>query len=350
MPPLRLRLICLFTVAFLPAAGCGHRRAVSTNPELTTPVLAARALDAKVLYYNAVAAPWVAKDRPELAQPARTAAFAQAVQDPKLFRKLDRETHFDGLWLCGDPSQFKPLLEHLLATPDFTLGYLDHTSLIYRRGGPPWQIAQLDALRAKFVTPAEQATFLAGAATKLLGIRRLDEAKHCLEEAQKLDASAAEVWSGWSTWRMLRGEMPAALEAADKALALDPDSLSALACKTQALYASRKFSPAFDLSEKLLARNPDEPGALFYHAKIAHEAHAYDAEIQTLQHLIELAARSGAAVTGYRIYLGQAYAAKSDAESAMDQLSLALLDRDLPHEQRQFADELFNQIKDRAAK
>jgi molecular chaperone HtpG len=31
-------------------------------------------------------------------------------------RKLDRETHFDELWLCGDPSQFKPLLERLKGT------------------------------------------------------------------------------------------------------------------------------------------------------------------------------------------------------------------------------------------
>ena len=33
----------------------------------------------------------------------------------------------------------------------------------------------------------------------------------------------------------------------------------------------------------------------------------------------------------------------------MNQLSLALIDPDLPREQRQFADTLFNQIKERAA-
>jgi tetratricopeptide (TPR) repeat protein len=349
-PTMFPRSTAFLTLALLLAAtGCHRRHTVSKNPDLITPALAARALEAKTLFYNGMASPWVAKERPELAQPARAAAFAQAVQDPKLFRKLDRESRFDAIWLCGDPSQFKPLLEHLLETPDFTLAYLDQTSLVFRRGGGTWDIAQLDTLRANFSAPGEQAAFLAGAATRLLGIRRLEDAKRCLEQAQKLDSSSPDVWSGWSTWRMLRGEMPAAVEAADKALALDPDSLPALACKTQALYASKQFSPAFDLSERLVALSPDEPGALFYHAKISHEAHAYYAEIRTLEHLIDLATSSGADVSGYRIYLGQAFAAKGDAESAMDQLSRALVDPELPREQRKFCDNLFNQIKERAA-
>ena len=329
------------------AAGCHQRRsAVSTNPDLLTPILAARALHARVLYYNAPAQPWLAREQPGLVQPAHAAAFAQAVQDPRLFRKLDRELRFDTLWLTGDPSQFKPLLEHLLETKDFTLAYLDHTSLLFHREGPAWDAAQLDTLRAKFPV-ADQAGFLAAAATKLLAIRQPAAAKHCLTDAEKLDPRAPEVWSGWATYHLVRGEYAAALEAADRALALDDDFLPALACKTQALYATKKFSDAYDLSELLLARSPDDPAALFYHAKIAHEAHAYDAEIRTMQHLIALGTRAGASVSGYRVYLGQAYAAKSDADSARDQLTLALLDTELPREQRQFADQLLNQIQDR---
>ena len=341
-----LRWIIYITLAFLPAlAGCSRgRRAVSANAELMTPVLAVASLEAGTLFFNAPALAWLPADRPER---SRAAAFAQAAQDPRLFRKLDRELRFASVWLCGDPSQFKPLLEHLLETKDFGLSYLDHTSLVFRRGGATWETAKLEALRARFPVASEQAAFLAQAASRLLAIRQPEPARHCLEEAEKLDAAAPEVWSGWSSWRMARGEFPAAIEAADRALALDPDFLPALACKTQILYASKKFSDAYDLSERLLERAPDDPGTLFYHAKIAHEAHAYDAEIRTMKHLIELAARGGASVSGYRIYLGQAYAAKSDAENAMDQLSLALIDTELPREQRQFADELFNQIKER---
>jgi len=48
---------------------------------------------------------------------------------------------------------------------------------------------------------------------------------------------------------------------------------------------------------------------------------------------------------GYRVYLAQSYAAQGDADSAMDQVTLALLDTTLPREQRKFADELLTQIK-----
>ena len=338
-----LRTIAILSLVL--TAGCSHRRGTaSTNPELLTPALAAKALEPGALYFNAPAAPFVPADRPER---ARAAAFAQAAQDPQLFRKLDRESRFAVLWLCGDPSQFKPLLEHLLSTQDFSLAYLDHTSLIFRRGSAAWDPARLEEIRARFPLPAEQASFLAQSAARLLAVRQPDPARKCLDDAQKLDPAAPEVWTGWSAWRMARGEFPTALEAADRALALDPDFLPALACKTQILYATKKYSDAYDLSERLIERSPDDPGTLFYHAKISHEAHAYDAEIRTMKRLIDLATRGGASVSGYRIYLGQAYAAKSDADNAMDQLSLALIDPELPREQRHFADQLFNQIKER---
>ena len=140
-----LRTIAILSLVL--TAGCSHRRgAASTNPELLTPALAAKALEPGALYFNAPAAPFVPADRPER---ARAAAFAQAAQDPQLFRKLDRESRFAVLWLCGDPSQFKPLLEHLLSTQDFSLAYLDHTSLVFRRGSAAWDPARLEEIRAR---------------------------------------------------------------------------------------------------------------------------------------------------------------------------------------------------------
>ena len=59
----------------------------------------------------------------------------QAVENPKLFRQLDRQYRFDALLLIGDPSQYRQLLEHLLEANDWTLTYLDHAALIYKRGG-----------------------------------------------------------------------------------------------------------------------------------------------------------------------------------------------------------------------
>src|SRR4029078_731092 len=74
------------------------------TPELSTPGLAIETITARSLYYNAAARTWIAKDKPALLQKddtgagsPRARAFAQATQNRKLFRQLDRELRFDAL-------------------------------------------------------------------------------------------------------------------------------------------------------------------------------------------------------------------------------------------------------------
>src|SRR3954447_16887206 len=62
------------------------------NPLLTTPALALEQLQAKSLYYNGPAWPWLHERRPDLLgegerypDSQRVRSFTQAVQNPKLF-------------------------------------------------------------------------------------------------------------------------------------------------------------------------------------------------------------------------------------------------------------------------
>jgi len=190
----------------------GHAR---PSPPMRSP--------AKTVYYKRPRPqPWLAKEHPELAQPAsRGGPFAQGGgRTQNSFARLDRELRFDEVWLCGDPSQFPSRCSsHFLDTPDFTLAYLDHTSVIFRRGGTPLDHGPARRPSARSSPcPWTRRTSSRAQPTKLLAIRRLDEAKGASwKQAQQLNASAPDVWTGWSTWHMLRGEMPAAIEAADKA-------------------------------------------------------------------------------------------------------------------------------------
>ncbi len=325
------------------------------SAELATPMLAIDALAGQTIYYNGATRPWLLSRRPELLSAEekddgseRTRALAQAVQSPPLFRQLDRRLRFDTLVLVGDPSEYRPLLDHLLEAKDWTLTYLDHTSLVFKRGTVrAWQPGDLAAIRKHF-GKQEEPIFLAQAATKILALRKSPEAKRLLDEAQALDAKAPDVWSALAVYRMNRGEWSQALTNVDRALALDPDFLPAIASKTQILFATRKFDDALTLSNRLLAAHPDDPRLLFYHAKIAHERHAYGEEIDALEKLIALAEEGRRPTSGYRIYLGQAYAARSEAQPAIAEFSLALADPDLSKEQRKFAEDLLAQIKSRA--
>ena len=333
-----------------------HRRATAPGAQLTTPMLAIDALTAKSLYYNAAARPWLLARRPDLLQPEdkdarseRVRSFVQAVQNPKLFRQLDRRNRFDALLLVGDPSQNRPLLEHLLQTKDWTLTYLDHTSLVFKRDvARAWQPRDLATVRQQFTSDHEQAIFLAQAAGKMLAIRMVEPAKTVLDEAEKLDPKVAEVWNGLAVYRMDRGEWSQALEQVDRALALERDSLSALATKTQILYSTKKLPEALALSTRLIAARPDDPGLLFYHAKIAHDRRAFREEIDALEHLVAVAEQEAQPTSGYRIYLAQAYAADGQAEPSIEQFNRALADPDLSKEQRTFAEKTLAQIKSRS--
>ena len=329
------------------------------GPLLATPRLAIEALPGGTsLYFNGAARPWLlaqradrltTEDRDERSDRAR--AMVQAVQNPKLFRQLDRQRRFGTLLLTGDPSQYRPLLDHLLEAKDFAPVYVDATSVIFQRDAArSWDAGDLAAVRAKFAqSPVrEQAKFLALTGGKLVALRRAEDARKLLDEALALNPKSKEAWSGLALLHMNRGAGKEAMEAADKALAIDGKFLPALATKTQLLYASKYFSDAYDLSTKLVERVPDDPGILFYHAKIAHEAHAYRAEIKALVKLIAMAEAAERPTAGYQVYLGQAHASAGDAKPAAEAFSKALADPELPEDQRDFAEDNLARIRKRA--
>ena len=355
-PSRRLLLSSGVIALALAAAIVALRPWKKTAPQAATPELAIKALAAKSLYYNGAARPWLVQWRPDLLtdedrdeKSERVRGLVQAVENPKLFRQLDRKWHFDALLLVGDPSQYRPLLEHLLEAKDWTLSYLDHTSMVYRHGTfPAWQPTALEALAPGFPEARERAAFYAQAAVRLLAIRRGAEAKACLDKAQALDDGRPEIWNGLAIFRMNRGEWTPALTHANRALALDADFLPALATKTQILFSTKKFSEAYELSRRLVAAYPDDPGLLFYHAKICHEAHALADEIRTLKRLIERAEAEARPASGYRLYLAQAYAKDGKAQPAIDEFNRVLADAGLTEEQRSYAEETLAQVKERA--
>ena len=337
------------------AWGVKGRRVV--DPVMGTPRLALEAVSGSSIYGNAGALPWLRTLRPELLSDATrdpqgemARNFARAVQLPKFFRQLDRQLRFDTLLLVGNPSEYRPLLEHLVEVKDFAPVYVDHWAIIFKRGATsPWEPAHLDALRARLavLTPRDQATALAETAVRLGSLRRVEEARGLLDEAQGLDGQSPAMWNGRAVLHSQRGEWKEALGCADRALAGKKEPLAALATKAQALYAIKQFSAAYDLSSELIERVPEDPGILFYHAKIAHEAHAYKAEIAALEKLIAQASAARWPTSGYSIYLGQAYAAVSEAERSVAAFAKALEDDDLPKEQRDFALENIRRIKSR---
>lgn len=187
------------------------------------------------------------------------------------------------------------------------------------------------------------------AASRLLAVNETKIARECIDEALKLDLKNPEAWVALAFWHAQKGEYAEALAQLDKALELKPDLVNALTTKAEILFGTQRFNEAFAISELLLTRVGDDPQMLFFHAKIAHQAHAYRSEIEALTKLITLAKRSGAPVAGYQIYLGQAYAADSQASPAVEQFTAALREPEITEEQRRFAQESIDRITTRVS-
>ncbi len=325
---------------------------------VATPKLACAEVQARSLYFNGLALPWLEKFRPELltaedrdATSSRRRAFVQAPQNPKLFRQLDRQHHFDTLLLVGEPSNYRRLLDHLLEPEpgkrDFQLVYLDHWAFIFKRGAArEWVPADAEAVRARLgnIRTRDQATFLAMAAGKMLAVRQVETAKRWLDEAAALDSRSIDVLAGLAGYQITIGRWVEAETYADKALKKDPNSVPALAAKIVAMRATRHHIDAFKFSEKLNRLLPEDPVRLWQHAQLAHEAKQNAVEIKALTRLIALAREEGRPSAEYEFFLGEAHAheALDNAEHAplaLQHLRLAVADPALPADKRKFAEE-----------
>ena len=304
-------------------------------------------MGAKNVYFNGAAFPlllkspplWLAEaDRGSVSE--RVRSMAQAALNPKLFRQLDRQEHFDALLLVGDPVQFRPLMEHLIKTQDWGLERVDPWSLLYRRGGgEEFTMEKLwkEVGRWDHAPEGERATAVAAISERLVAAGRLASAGELLETARKWAPANIAVCTAEGWYRLARGEWKQAVAAAERALKSDKRYRPALSVKAQGLYFSKKFEEAYQLSRELLEEAPEDPVMLFTHAKISHEVHAFQEEVGILRKLIAVAEREKRSTCWYEVYLGQALATIGKGEEALLNFDKALSDPELPADQRDFA-------------
>ena len=336
------------------------------SPLVSTPKIAMEKLEARSLYYNNMAKPWLLQLRGDLltaedgdAKSARAVSFAQATQNPRLFRQLDRQYRFDTVVLLDDPSRYQRLLDHLLEPEpekrDFRLVYLDHWVLVFKRGAArEWEPGDAEVVRQRMagLHSEDRASFLAMAAMKMLAVRQFEAAKRWLDEALSADGSSVDALTGLAQYYVWLGKWKEAEAFADKALAQSENCVGAVAVKVLTMRATKHMLDAFKFSEKLNTLIPEDPVRLWQHSQLAHEAKLYDAEIVALTRLIKLVQDEERPVAEYEFHLGEAhaFAAMQDgthAPKAVEHFNKALADPLLPADKRKFAEERLATIRER---
>lgn len=329
------------------AAPAAKRRAIRGNPPQEIRLIAAselagaaRAYSGNELFANPITLSQFLLFAPDAVgrlTPQQTAALSL---NPPAWRKVLRETGWKAVALSGPVGEFRPLLDHLLTSPDWRLSLVTNHGYLFLRE-PENAVKPIDPATFRLGSDQETAIYLAQIAERYDAIRRPADAVKCLDAALDLAPENVTVLSHAATFAAGRKRWQDALTYSARALAQDPGSAHAKLVRSLALLETGEAQKAQNLCDEVLTEAPNDPYSLFLYARICRTLNDYAQESSTLERLVALTEKSGLSTVNYRIYLGQAYARQGQPEPALKNYRLVLESGLLPPDQ---ADEIRDAI------
>ncbi len=278
--------------------------------------------------------------------PPQSAALSVS---PPAWRQALRGSRWKAVALSGPIGEFRPLLDHLLISPDWRLSLVsNHGYLFLRESGTP--VKSIDPMALRLGSDGETAIYLAQIAERYDAIRRPADAVKCLDRALELAPENVTVLSHAATFAAGRKRWQDALAYSARALAQAPGSVHAKLVRSLALLETGEAREAQDLCGEVLAEAPNDPYSLFLYARICRALNDYAQESSTLERLVALTEQSGLPTINYRIYLGQAYARQGQPEPALKNYRIVLDSGLLPPDQADEIRDAISAIEENAPK
>lgn len=259
-----------------------------------------------------------------------SAAQRSALQaNPALWRQAARAENWNTVILTGIGSDFRPLLDHLMAAPDWQLAEVSNHGYIFIRGTeadiPPPKIESI-----KEADATATAIRLAQFAVRFDALHWNSPARTFLAQAMELAPNQPDVLANAATIAASQKRWHDALKLADKTLARSPGSVHARLIRVAALDETGRVGEAVDEAQALSESYPNDSYILFLYAKLCRKVHNYARESATLEKLVKLSEARGEKATDFRIYLGQSLAKQGLGKPAREQLQKALDSGELP--------------------
>lgn len=235
--------------------------------------------------------------------------------NPAQWREGFRRARWNAVLLSGTLGEYRPLLDHLMDSPDWHLASVTNHGFLFRYGsGLP--VRSLDGT-FRCGSDLETAGYLAQVSTYCDAIRRTSEARSCIERALELAPSDITVLSHAATFAAAHKRWQDAIRYSRAVLATDHSSAHARLVQSMALLETGEASKAQELVDEVLRQSPDDPYTLFLCARIHRALNDSAREAEALEKLVAIGEKAGISTANYRIYLGQAYARQSLAEPAL---------------------------------
>jgi tetratricopeptide (TPR) repeat protein len=242
--------------------------------------------------------------------------------NPERWREGLRQAKWNVVLLSGPLGEYRPLLEHLMTSPDWHLAAVSNHGFLFLYGSGPEARSLDETFRC--ATDYDTAVYLAQISANYDAIRRTRDARASLERALALAPNDTTVLLHAAKFAAARKRWQDAINYSGRALSENPNLTHAKLVQALALLETGEAGRAQQLVDQVLRQFPYDPYTLFLSARICRSLNDYAAEAETLEKLIAISQKAGASTANYRIYLGQAYARQSLLEPALQNYRAAL--------------------------
>lgn len=253
------------------------------------------------------------------------------------WRTEDRAEPFSAVLLSGTVSEAKPLLQHLLESPDWYLARVDNQGLLFFRGANPDLAA---TAVPEFATPRDRAIFLAQYAIHLEAAGFQSLAASSMEEALNLARKDYEILFRASSLSASQNRWERARKQAESAAKARPGAYEAEYLVAFSLLQTGAADKAFEATDQLKNKYPNDPHILHLHARTSRAVHDFSQETATLQQILRMAEQGGADTARIHIYLAQSWAQRGFPDQASAHYQSALSQGLSPGETRDVQDAL----------
>lgn len=234
---------------------------------------------------------------------------------PSEWRAEQRSRQWDTVVLSGPLTEYRPLLNHLLISPDWRLTGLTNQGWVFKRGeGVPLVLPAVDSI--EFGNTTETALYLAQLSAKFEAMGNPVLARASIERALDLAPREAEVRLHAANFAAARKRWQDVASHAKAALKASPRSATAYSLLALAMLESGDPSAARNSAQAALRVAPEDPGTLFLLARAQRNEKDYRSEAETLETLVATCRERGLPSAGYQAYLAQSYAQAGNAEGA----------------------------------
>ena len=301
-----------------------------------------RALDQAKTFANPSALAHLLLFAPNSAASVSMADSVRLSTNPAQWREGLRRAKWNAVLLSGTLGEYRPLLDHLMGSPDWHLASVTNHGFLFLYGsGLPAR--SLEAFQ--YATDLETAIYLAQISGYYDAIRRTSDARACIERALELAPNSITVLSHAATFAAAHKRWQDTIGYSRRALARDHGLAHAKLVQALALLETGDADKAQELVDEVLPQSPDDPYTLFLSARIRRSLNDYVREAESLEKLVAIGQKAGISTANYRIYLGQAYARQSLAEPALQNYRAALNSGQLDAKQAEEVQDAINSIE-----